>query len=185
MDVPTCEAARLFSTISLLDTSVGGGGTPHIEHRLDHLSHGRSHIHRNILRWPIEIVQPSASTSASMTLPAAHTPISPQSVFGGPSPTLALHPSNKPAELDSMFKFNPLAAQASSKFVRLAAVRAVKAPIQSNLNNKQAQVVGSHSLPARPVSVQVPRQSVSSSADWAAVAMSSIGSGSSGGAGVL
>ncbi|KAH9954985.1 hypothetical protein BGW80DRAFT_1258341 [Lactifluus volemus] len=45
---------------------------------------------------------------------------------------------------------------------RVAAIRAAKAAIQSGQRleqqQKKAQVVGSHSLPARPVSVQVTRQ---------------------------
>jgi hypothetical protein len=60
-------------------------------------SHPPQH-HDSTTRSPIEIVPPSAPTSASMTPPAAHTSISPQSVLGGPSPTSALHPSNKLAD---------------------------------------------------------------------------------------
>jgi hypothetical protein len=80
--------------------------------------------------------------------------------------------------------FNALAAQAPARIDRLAAIRAAKAVIQSGQQQQQQpQAVGSHSLPARPVSVQVPRQTVSMTADRMAVAMSSIGGGSSGGGG--
>jgi hypothetical protein len=83
--------------------------------------------------------------------PAAHIPTSPQSGFGGRSPTLALHPLNKLAELNSMF--NGFAAEAPSRIDHLAAIRAAKAAIQSKQQQQQAQVVGSHSVPTGPAGV--------------------------------
>ncbi|KAH9972876.1 hypothetical protein BGW80DRAFT_348942 [Lactifluus volemus] len=63
----------------------------------------------------------SASTPVSVPPPAAHIPTSPQSGFGGPSPTSALHPSNQLAGWDSMF--NVLAAQVPAKFDHLVPPR--------------------------------------------------------------
>ncbi|KAH9953208.1 hypothetical protein BGW80DRAFT_1567371 [Lactifluus volemus] len=132
-----------LGTISLLDTSAQSHPPQHTTPRSP------------VVNAPTP--SSSASTPVSVPPPAAHIPTSPQSGFGGPSPTSALHPSNQLAGLDSMFNLN--------------------AVIQSGQQQQQAQVVGSHSLPAQPVSVQVPRQTVSTNADRMAVAMSSIGSG--------
>ncbi|KAH9979347.1 hypothetical protein BGW80DRAFT_1442389 [Lactifluus volemus] len=124
MDVdPTCEAAengRLFThyaddlgTITLLDTSAGGGEHPTAT--IDQIT-------------SITVVVTVTATfyatiaSASVPPPAAHIPTSPQSGFGGSSPTSALHPSNQLSGSDSMF--HALAVQAPARIGRLAAIRA-------------------------------------------------------------
>jgi hypothetical protein len=73
----------------------------------------RGEAHRNVILDPS-----SASTSASVPPPASYAPTTPQSSFGGPSPTSELHPSSKLVELDSMFI--TLTAQAPSSSIHAA-----------------------------------------------------------------